>query len=424
MNYLSPQDWSVRESKLDQNEIDVAFLCGLLYTQKTQLLEPLAAPVLANPRYQNSAVYYSDIVVRGDRGLEKFEDLRGVEWGYNELGSFSGHYVVCDYLANIGENHGYFKKVQKTGSHYSSIKGILEKKIDAAAIDSTVLERTLTLEPELKSQLKIISSIGPNPIPPVTVRRSLDPNIKEQLKKAFIELHLDPSIKALLNEHGIDHFVPVDDAYYDQIRNRNQAVHWVTLTPEVPERSFANYKNIQIDQTTLYMMLDKLRKEVQQVPQPTTLNLTEPSGKLHRLVIFNPQKLQLESAASFTLIGFFGTRSEAPEETRKEVTRTDDKLVEQLFKLPEALVYSSLELEDGNWGNLVLMLGDDHVIDAWRVGATHRYATTSLAPQVYNTIRLHNGRLPAGLNSQPEFRRVKLIDYRKDGNPYSIFDLQ
>src|SRR5262245_55229439 len=59
---------------------EICFLCGLLYIQKADLLEPLAAPVLQGERYGGRAIYFSEVIVRADSPFQSFADLRGGSW--------------------------------------------------------------------------------------------------------------------------------------------------------------------------------------------------------------------------------------------------------------------------------------------------------------------------------------------------------
>ena len=67
---------------------------------------------------------------------------------------------------------------------------------------------------------------------------------------------------------------------------------------------------------------------------------------------------------------------------------------------PGALSYSSLELPDGNWGNLIVLDGPP-AREQWRTGSRHAYAAEELAPRHYTVIRLHRGRVDGGLRDEP-----------------------
>jgi phosphonate transport system substrate-binding protein len=76
--------------------------------------------------------------------------------------------------------------------------------IDATAIDSTVLE-SLPRMP-----IRVIETLGPSPIPPVVVSRSVRPALRQALESALLDLELGLGPAA--------RFVRVTDADYDPIR--------------------------------------------------------------------------------------------------------------------------------------------------------------------------------------------------------------
>ncbi len=88
-------------------------------------------------------------------------------------------------------------------------------------------------------------------------------------------------------------------------------------------------------------------------------------------------------------------------------------LVKGLADYPYVISYSSLQLEDGNYGNLVV-LSEEAGRENWRESKTHQYAVAELAPGYYESVRLHNGLMRGGLSSTPtiELTSTKYFDYR------------
>jgi hypothetical protein len=79
------------------------------------------------------------------------------------------------------------------------------------------------------------------------------------------------------------------------------------------------------------------------------------------------------------------------------------------------LSYSSFELDDGNYVNLVLLDGPA-AKEHWRTSSRHAYAARDLAPEFYACIRLQNAHLPHGL-ARPEDLSIvatKYYDYQQD----------
>jgi phosphonate transport system substrate-binding protein len=225
-----------RHRRLDAGAIDVAFICGLPYSQKhdrpDRPIELLCAPVMAAPRYDERPVYFTDVIVRRDHPARAFADLRGLAWAYNDEGSHSGYNVVRHHLLALGETRGFFGRVVASGAHQRSIQMVLDHGIDASGIDSTVLELELARRPELGAALRTIAIIGPSPIPPVVVARGLDPSLRSRLRELLLGMSADSTGRAVLAAGRMAGFVPVRDVDYDPIRamaRRAEAAGFLTL---------------------------------------------------------------------------------------------------------------------------------------------------------------------------------------------------
>ncbi len=227
--------WQERERELDAGRIHLCWICGLPYVRKADALPPqveaCVAPVMALPRYAGAPVYYSDIVVRRDSPYREFADLRGSRWAYNEPDSHSGHNVVRHRLALLGETGGYFGRVIESGAHQASLRMIADGRIDASAIDSTVLEAEIARSPELAQTLRVIGTLGPSPMPPWGLHRALDPALRADIRDALLAMHGDTAGARILAQWGIAHFAAVDDAHYDPIRAMARQAADIPLAP-------------------------------------------------------------------------------------------------------------------------------------------------------------------------------------------------
>ncbi|MBI4780310.1 MAG: PhnD/SsuA/transferrin family substrate-binding protein [Oscillatoriophycideae cyanobacterium NC_groundwater_1537_Pr4_S-0.65um_50_18] len=225
--------WQVRGERLHQGEIQVGWICGLPYVwqadQPNPALDLLAAPVIKGDRYQGKPVYFSDVVVHRDSPFRTFADLRGCTWAYNEPRSHSGYCITRYHLATLGEAHGFFGKAIASGAHQTSLQWILEGKIEASAIDSTVLELELQRYPEIAAQIRIIDSLGASPIPPWVISTQVPQDLRDRLQHAFLTLHQTPAGQALLNPSSISRFVAVSDRDYDITRRMAEQAETVRL---------------------------------------------------------------------------------------------------------------------------------------------------------------------------------------------------
>jgi phosphonate transport system substrate-binding protein len=95
---------------------------------------------------------------------------------------------------------------------------ILDGRIDASAIDSTVLEMEITNQQSIEDQIRVIEILGPSPIPPWVVSRILPDSLKDSLRTVFLEMHENEAGQAILRGAMISRFVAVSDQDYDPIR--------------------------------------------------------------------------------------------------------------------------------------------------------------------------------------------------------------
>ena len=97
---------------------------------------------------------------------------------------------------------------------------------------------------------------------------------------------------------------------------------------------------------------------------------------------------------------------------RRTEGEANSAIVAQFRNFPGILSYSSIELPNGYWANMVLH--DDPVDrEYWSRGALHAQAARTLGPIHYRTVRIHNARLTAPVMEQPNFAlmKIKYWDY-------------
>jgi phosphonate transport system substrate-binding protein len=231
--FINDITWQEREQLLDQGEIQVGWICGLPYVWKADQPEPqlelLAAPVMQHPRYQNRPIYFSDVVVHRDSPFQSFADLRGASWAYNEPHSQSGYNITRYHLATLGETSDYFGQVIEAGAHQVALEMVLKRRIDASAIDSTVLELELQRKPELGQYLRIIEILGPSPIPPWVISKRVPRPLRRALRETLGGMAQDPTGQAILAAGQMARFAQVEDRDYDSIREMARLASRVQL---------------------------------------------------------------------------------------------------------------------------------------------------------------------------------------------------
>jgi phosphonate transport system substrate-binding protein len=240
MRTLEDVPWQERERHLYRGEAHLGVVCGLQYVRCVERVERpgvelLAAPVMRGVRYENRPIYFSDVVVRREHPAQSLGDLRDASWAYNEPTSHSGFGITRYVLAARGERGVFFSRVVESGAHERSLSLLLEDEVDATAIDSTVLEQQFRLQPDLVDRIRVVETLGPSPIPPLVVTRTLPASLRAALERALLEMHLDSVGVAVLGAGAMQQFVRVTDANYDPIRHMARVGARMAAWPRSPE---------------------------------------------------------------------------------------------------------------------------------------------------------------------------------------------
>ncbi|MDP2158600.1 MAG: phosphate/phosphite/phosphonate ABC transporter substrate-binding protein [Nitrospirota bacterium] len=216
VEFVDREDYAEINKLVATGQVDVAFVCGGPYIdgKKEFGMELLVAPVA-----YGETVYYSYIIVNKKSSFQQLSHLRGKRFAFTDPLSNTGKLVPTYMLAKIKETpDSFFGKYSYFGSHDKSIQGVAEGVVDGAAVDSLIWEYANSTSPKFTSKTRVILKSPPYGIPPVVVSKGLDPELKERLRKIFLEAHTDPKGTEILKKMHIDRFVTIDDKAYDSIR--------------------------------------------------------------------------------------------------------------------------------------------------------------------------------------------------------------
>lgn len=216
VEFVDREDYAEINELVRTGDVDVAFVCGGPYVDGRKAF---GMDLLAAPKAYGGTVYYSYIIVPKNSTVAKFQELRGKTFAFTDPLSNSGKLVPTYMLARMGETPDtFFKKYIFTKKHDLSIKAVAQGIVDGAAVDSMIWEYESRTKPEFTSATKIIERSPPYGIPPVVTRKDLDPQLREQVRKALLHAHEDERGAAILKGMMIEKFVPIEDKAYDSIR--------------------------------------------------------------------------------------------------------------------------------------------------------------------------------------------------------------
>ncbi len=179
-------------------------------------------------------------------------------------------------------------------------------------------------------------------------------------------------------------------------------------------RGFTSPAQVSQDLVAVGVMLAAIRRALgadaaRDGPRPLVLAPPGLADRAHRAIVCDVGRLG--DGRDLAWVGFFAVKRR--DRDAAPLTAMDDELIGEFPAHPGVLSYSSLELADGDWGNLILLDGDA-ARERWRDGERHAYAARELAPRHYTDVRLHQGILPGGVRAgrEPVLRRTRYYDYR------------
>jgi phosphate/phosphite/phosphonate ABC transporter binding protein len=200
---------------LGTGQLEAGILCSGTYVHARR---QYGAELLAVPVVNGSPTYRSYIIVRNDIGAGSFEELRGRRFAFTDPLSTSGYlYPVYTLLAMALNPRDFFAKTLFTYSHDNSIEAVAEGVVDGAAVDGLIYDYLQSNHPERVARTRVVHRSPSFGIPPVAVPRTVSPDLKRQLREAFLGLDGDPRGREILARLGVDRFLPGDERLYDEV---------------------------------------------------------------------------------------------------------------------------------------------------------------------------------------------------------------
>ena len=222
VKFIDRNTYAEVNNDLKTKNIDVAFVCGRPYTDGH---DEFGLELLVAPQVNGKTVYHSYIIVRKDGPIKNFKGLQGKTFAFADPMSNTGKLVPTYMLVKMGETpDSFFKRYIYTSAHDRSVEAVASGIVDGAAVDSLIYDYLAHNTPEITSKTKIIEKSPPYGIPPVVVRRGLDPKLKERIRAILLDAHNDPEGQKILRGMIIDKFVETYDGAYDSIREMRRVV--------------------------------------------------------------------------------------------------------------------------------------------------------------------------------------------------------
>ncbi len=192
--------------------IEVAYFGPLSYVlakSRAPELEPFAVGVSGG-----APTYRSILIATAEGPVQSYEDVRGRPFAFGDQASTSSHLAPRAVLGAAGLEGGVDYEVVHLGQHDAVARAVASGQVPAGGLSEQIFEILVAEERLDPSQLTVLGYSDPIPNYPLTMQGYLDPDLKEAIRAAFLELE-DPEILQLFRVEGL---APIDDAAYNVLR--------------------------------------------------------------------------------------------------------------------------------------------------------------------------------------------------------------
>jgi phosphonate transport system substrate-binding protein len=214
---VQKESYDEMDGLLEHGDVQVAFICSGPYVKDHA---KFGAELLVAPQSYGQPFYHAYIIVHKDSPIKDMAGLKGKKFAFTDPKSNTGK-IVPTYM--VGKDFGaspekFFGEVLYTRSHDKSMEAVAKKMVDGASVDSLIYDYAASKNPVYTSQTKIIRKSPAYGIPPLVVRKGMDPVLKNKLRNILLNMHADPAGKAILDGIMVDKFIVPKDSDYNTVR--------------------------------------------------------------------------------------------------------------------------------------------------------------------------------------------------------------
>lgn len=201
-----------------RKDLGAAFMCGFPFMLAAHRPRPVAAPVPTGALYAGKPVYATRLVVRADSRFRSLEDTFGGRLGYTVPDSHSGYNALRHHLLPYYRDRDaklYRESVGPLTTPRRVMEALLAGNIDVGPLDSYALDLMMRHCAPLASQIRVVATTDPAPIPFLVAAAECPDDVIARLQAALWNFDAAPDCAFMRDKLCLDAFRPVDLADYD-----------------------------------------------------------------------------------------------------------------------------------------------------------------------------------------------------------------
>jgi ABC-type phosphate/phosphonate transport system substrate-binding protein len=200
-----------------REDLGCAFMCGYPLMRANPPQVVLAAMVPSLSRYGGQPRYWSDLVVRADSALQSPADALGKRFAYTTEESQSGYQAPRRFFASFAKaaRGGLFASV--VGPLITPrrvLQALLDGDADIGALDSYAHDLIRRHDRSVTTQLRIVATTAPTPIPPLVAAANTPAETIAALRRALGDVAHAAELAQARDVLMIEGFVPMERDRY------------------------------------------------------------------------------------------------------------------------------------------------------------------------------------------------------------------
>jgi phosphonate transport system substrate-binding protein len=215
VNFTIGADFAAVVIAMEFKNLDVAYFSPSAYIQAAK--QAGAEAFAREDTLKTGSGFHSIIVAKTGSGIETLKDAKDKSFAFVDPNSTSGYFAPLDYFNNeLGvAPDAYFSNITFSGSHETSIEGVIEGMYDVAVTSDQEIDIAI-LDKEISSwdDIKILWQSELIPSSPLAYRSDLPESLKVALQEAVLSFNNEEA----LEEARLKGYVTTTDKDYDMVR--------------------------------------------------------------------------------------------------------------------------------------------------------------------------------------------------------------
>lgn len=208
-------DYAASVEALINRKIDLVWYGGFTFVQAKIRSRDAVMPIVQRVEDQ----LFQSVFVTADPSIRSLADLKGRTLSFGSPSSTSGHLMPRHYLLQAGiDPDRDLKRVAFSGAHDATVFAVAGGRVDAGVLNISVWQKMVGEGRVDPSRVKVFHTTPGYFDYNWTVRKDMDPALRERLTQAFLDLNpRNPADKAILDLQRTIKFIPTDAHNYASI---------------------------------------------------------------------------------------------------------------------------------------------------------------------------------------------------------------